>query len=57
MIPQFLWGKTVGSSILAGATAHGRDSFALINEGFDPARAITKRAISHPNDGQQGLLP
>jgi hypothetical protein len=57
MVPQFLWGKTVGSSILAGATAHGRDSFTLINEGFDPTRAIAKRPIAHANNGQQGLLP
>jgi predicted aconitase with swiveling domain len=57
MIPQFLWGKTVGSSILTGAAAHGRDSFSVINKRFDPTCAIAKRSIAHANDGQQRLLP
>jgi hypothetical protein len=31
---------------------HRTQPLALIDEGFDPARAISKRPISHPNDRQ-----
>lgn len=32
--------------------AHGAHPLPLINERFDPARAIAKRTIAHSNDGQ-----
>ena len=40
----------MGSSILAGAATHGRDSFAFIYERFNPALAVAKCAISHANN-------
>src|ERR1017187_1194882 len=35
---------------------HSRHPFVLINERFDPARAVTKCAVPHPNDWQQRFL-
>jgi hypothetical protein len=32
--------------------AHHRHPFTFINERFDSARAVTKRAIAHPDDWQ-----
>ena len=32
--------------------AHGTHPLPLINESFDSARTITKRTITHSNDGQ-----
>jgi hypothetical protein len=46
----------VGSSILACATSCGRESFPLIDEGFNAASPIAKRTVTHPNDREQGLL-
>ena len=46
----------MGPSILSVPKAQRGQAFALIDKGFDGVRSISKRAVSHADDGKPRFL-